>query len=115
MRGRAMKSRCIEAKPTSHADISSAGILKKTRTLALLVILACMTFAWIEPRPAQAQPQGCCLCSSGPKCDNANANGCAAQMMNDPTCVFILGGGCQAESCIGGTQTPTLTATHTRT
>jgi hypothetical protein len=65
---------------------------------------------------AQAQAdQGCCFCFSAPKCDNANANGCSAQMQNDPSCVFILGGACQNDMCIGGTQTPTWTRTATVT
>ena len=81
-------------------------------TLALAVLFTSVVLV----RDAQAQPNsGCCFCFSAPKCDNANASGCAAQMENDPSCVFILGGACQNDMCVGGTQTPTFTSTNTQT
>src|SRR4029078_8435276 len=84
------------AMPEHIALKLSGGQMGKRAALAAIIVS--VLFGAVGPGAAAAQ-NGCCFCSSGPKCDNANANGCAAQMNNDPTCVFTLGGSCQSDTC----------------
>lgn len=83
----------------------------KASKVALALVAATLIIA-VSGRADTPPPlMGCCTCPSIPKCDNATELGCASQREHDPTCMFVLGGRCQLDRCVGGQTEPTATDT----
>ena len=79
------------------------------RLLGLMALAAALgsNTAW-----GTEQPTGCCSCGPS-KCAVTTSDHCGLYRTYDSSCVFTLGGSCDGDRCVGGTQTATPSPSQT--
>jgi len=80
----------------------------RAQTIRLLGLVALAAAFWSNPVRGWDTPQpstGCCACGTA-QCATTDAYHCSVWRTHGSDCVFILGGTCYDNYCIGGTQTP---------